>query len=127
MQYLGVRFLVALSFVLPITFSVNANDCENSMTTLEINHCAETDFERAEMLLQEVFESVLEKHKHNDALLALLNESQMQWLNYRASYCDVIYQQWIDGSIRNLKTIKCKTMITKSRSQQLRADFINEL
>jgi len=97
------------------------------MTTLEINQCAETDFERAEMLLQEVFESVLEKHKHNDALLALLNESQMQWRNYRASYCDVIYQQWIDGSIRNLKTIKCKTMITKSRSQQLRADFINEL
>ena len=61
MNNIQLHFFILFVSLSVIPFSLKATDCDNAMTTLEINQCAEADFEQAEMQLQEVFDSVLEK------------------------------------------------------------------
>jgi len=120
------RFFVPFAFLLVISSSINAKDCEDAMTTLEINQCVKADMDRAEVQLQEVFKSVLERHNHNTVLLALLNESQRHWQVYRSSYCDALYQRWISGSILNIQALSCEMDLIRQRIKLLKTDFLLE-
>lgn len=111
-----------------ISFSTFAEEkpinCNNVMSTIEINHCAAIDLESAQVTLDRYLKFSLEHNSHDPVLIAAIKLAQQNWQTYMSSHCDSVYTQWRDGTIRGVMAISCKTKLTKQRTHELWDNFL---
>ena len=99
-----------------------ALDCSKAMTTPDMNECAAIDQKKADARLNQVYQRVL-KSLEPDAGGAetkkKLVEAQRAWVKFRDADCAAVYQQHIDGTIRNVMHHGCMRARTEQRIKEL--------
>lgn len=118
------KYVVLLLACLPALLPAAELDCENAVSTLEMNECASLELEAAEREMYRYLETSLEYHSEDTELIEAIQESQAAWEEYARAHCDSVFTLWRDGTIRGLMSISCKTRRTKERTHALWSDFL---
>jgi uncharacterized protein YecT (DUF1311 family) len=109
-------------------YSVNALsddfDCNEAMTTLQVNYCAGAELKKAQYEMNEYLAKSKEHNNYDLELIKSINVAQKAWLLYADAHCDSIYTQWRDGTIRGVMSLSCKTKVTKQRTHEIWANFL---
>ncbi|MEZ5900844.1 MAG: lysozyme inhibitor LprI family protein [Hyphomicrobiaceae bacterium] len=107
-------------------------DCQNAMSTAEINVCADKEFDAADKELNAAYRSALaaipgmasEKPYDAKSWEAALRASQRAWVAFRDAECvDHLAFFWQGGSGASADIIGCKTELTKARTQELKERY----
>lgn len=122
----------ALAALLLLTSAVNAAeklDCENAVSTIEMNACAEQEFDKEDALLNETYKNALAaipematEHPYDaKSWEGALRASQRAWLAYRDAECDAhVPMFWSGGTGTTAEVIGCKSDLTKARTKELK-------
>lgn len=107
-------------------------DCDNAMSTVEMNACALRDFEAADRALNETYRKALaavpematekpfDARNWEDAL----RRSQRTWLAYRDAECkDHVPMHWTGGTGTNADVLGCMSSLTEARTKQLKERY----
>jgi uncharacterized protein YecT (DUF1311 family) len=107
-------------------------DCTNASSTVEMNFCAEKDFQAADKTLNTAYEAALASIKGRDlekpydakSFEAALRASQRAWLAYRDADCkDLVAQEWSGGSGTTSASLGCMTEKTMQRTKELKERY----
>jgi uncharacterized protein YecT (DUF1311 family) len=114
----------------PAVFAGTAQDCENAMTTQDLNACAGIEFEAADKELNAVYERAIKSIPEMaiddppfDAKSweAALRASQRAWLAFRDAECEEhVRMFWTGGTGATVDIIGCKTEKTEARTKELK-------
>jgi uncharacterized protein YecT (DUF1311 family) len=118
------KLLTFALLILPTYALANEVDCDNAVTTIEINACIGETVATAEAQLAQYIAKAKTRHVEESSVIDLLNQSQHAWLAYRKAHCDAIYDMWSDGSIRGAMFGGCMAQLTKQRTHQIWADYL---
>ena len=119
------RTLLALATVFIATLSHAKVDCKKAMTTLDINACAQADFELVEKKLNDTYRRVMKSLSKPDEGLAYaeikkgLIEAQRAWVVFREKDCDAYYTLHASGTIRTVMYIGCMQNHAEQRIKAL--------
>lgn len=109
-------------------YSVNALsdkfDCNEAMTTSQINYCAGVELEKAQHEMNAYLAKSKEHNNYDLELIKSINVAQNAWLLYANAHCDSIYTQWRGGTIRGVMSLSCKTKVTKQRTHEIWVNFL---
>lgn len=103
-------------------------DCADyAQTTVEMDGCGRTKFEKLDLELTETFQALLKALEvpeccdSKDHLEArrLAIEAQSHWLKFRKAECDGHYETISEGSLRGSFYLSCATSLTVDRIKQL--------
>lgn len=120
--------VAGLAFVHPAVADEPIN-CANAQSTVEINFCADKEYEAADKALNEAYASALKvvrsrnEDKPYDAksFEQALRGAQRAWVAYRDADCkDVISQVWTNGSGTTSAILQCMTEKTVQRTKELK-------
>ena len=114
--------LLALPFAVSAT--EHETDCDNAMTTMDINHCAYLELESAQAELLEYLEASFEHNSDDPELIDAIKLAQQDWQAYKTSHCASIYTQWREGTIRGVMAISCETRLTQQRTHEIWLNFL---
>lgn len=99
-------------------------DCTNPITTNEVEICIAIETEIADENLSKYLQAARQRFAEDSDWLSLLDDSQVKWTAYRQTYCDSIYQFWIEGSIRGAKYSQCMKALSKLRTHVIWKDYL---
>lgn len=116
--------LILAFATLPTFASDTAQDCENAMSTMEINQCAQLELETAEAEMHRYLVAALNRHEADATLVESIQQAQELWEGYRQAHCDAVYTQWRDGTIRGVMSLSCKKQLTQARTHTLWESFL---
>ena len=119
-----ISALISVCFSFSALAGENVVDCENAMTTLDINHCATIELESAQVELEQYLEASFEHNAYDEELVTSIRAAQESWLAYMSAHCDSVYTQWRDGTIRGVMALSCKIRLTKQRTHEVWANFL---
>ena len=107
-------------------------DCDNALSTYEMNACADKDFVAADALLNAAYQKALkavpglasEKPYDEKSWTDALRISQRTWVAFRDAECkDHIAMFWGGGTGATAQIIGCMTTKTKERTKELQDDY----
>jgi len=116
--------LASLTFAVMAMGDDKAPDCDNAMTTLDINHCAAMELASAQAELSQYVEVSVMHHADDPEMVAAIEASQQAWQVYVTAHCDAVYTQWRDGSIRGVMALTCETELTQQRTHTVWESFL---
>lgn len=96
-------------------------DCRNA-NMVELGQCAIADFRQADKALNAAYNQA-RGDSRNDALRALLLESQRAWLRLRDANCDFESGVYEGGSMAGLAAVNCLLRMTRERATYLEHAF----
>lgn len=103
-------------------------DCDQAMTTFEVNACAmvalEAETARMELYLEAARARAAEMDQSPDFAqptdqVRYLEEAQAAWEIYAGLVCDGVYDQWKEGTIRTVMAIGCRIDLTRERTHTI--------
>ena len=124
-----------LLFALALQGSLDArareSNCRDPQTQLDMNMCAEIEFERADAQLNAVWRDAIaaarvadreiEQSDHRPTEEAKMREAQRAWLVFRDAQCTVEgYDEARGGSMEPMVNGQCLARLTRERIAQLR-------
>lgn len=135
------RHAVLLLAVLAVVPAVHAEDedkidCSNAMSTVEMNHCAGLDLDKADAELNKVYKMALSRipeiamdeapfdaKSWEEALRA----SQRAWVAFRDAECDRhVPMGWTGGTGTTVAVLGCKSALTEARTKALKDQYEKE-
>jgi uncharacterized protein YecT (DUF1311 family) len=102
-------------------------DCSEAITQLEMNECAEADFELADRELNRIYNAILTSHRKDVGFVKRLRAAQRAWIAFRdaeleaaffcesGNYCDCF------GSMAPMSFSALKTKMTRAPTEQLQS------
>ncbi|MEM0981592.1 MAG: lysozyme inhibitor LprI family protein [Cyanobacteria bacterium P01_H01_bin.58] len=99
-------------------------DCDQAITTIEVNHCAALELEAAETVMAEYLQASQDRYAHDVIVIQAIDTTQKAWLIYRAAHCDSVFEVWRTGTIRTLMWLECSTELTQQRTFDLWHSFL---
>ncbi|MEO1094318.1 MAG: lysozyme inhibitor LprI family protein [Cyanobacteria bacterium J06638_28] len=99
-------------------------DCDQALTTIEVNYCAALDLEAAEAVMAEYLQASQDRYAHDATVLQSIDTAQDTWLIYRAAHCDSVFEVWRTGTIRTLMWLECSIELTQQRTFDLWHSFL---
>ena len=119
------KLICSIIFALfPIHASADQMNCENATTTIQINTCIGQEIEAANYLLTQYVAKAKARYADQAEVIASIAHAQQNWLAYRQSHCDSVYDIWSDGSIRGAMFGECMLQLTKQRTHQIWKDYL---
>lgn len=123
--------LLALTLNAPACFAGNKEniDCNNAMSTVEMNYCAGEDFEKADAELNALYAKAIaaipgmatEKPYDAKSWEEALRGSQRAWVAFRDAECGGhVPMFWGGGTGTTVDVLGCKTSLTQARSKELK-------
>jgi uncharacterized protein YecT (DUF1311 family) len=122
-RWLSLVFLLAASGVV----AQERTDCSQAMTQLEMNECAEIDFELADKELNRIYNAVLDGHTREEGFVKRLRAAQRAWTAFRdaeleaAFFCESGNYRDCFGSMAPMSFSVLKAKMTRDRTEQLRS------
>lgn len=105
-------------------------DCSNGgNTTVEMQYCAEQDYDKADKQLNAVYKQALKTEADLDSqaqskaqagAVASLKAAQRIWIQYRDAHCDTVGYEAQGGTILGQLLLSCKTEMTNDRIKALK-------
>ncbi|MDX3774994.1 DUF1311 domain-containing protein [Chromatiaceae bacterium AAb-1] len=120
-KYIAVM-LAILSF--SALASEESIDCENAMSTLEINQCALMELNTAKTELTRYLDAGYQRYSDDPELIDAIKTAQENWQTYAASHCQSVYTQWREGTIRGVMALSCQIKLTKQRTYEVWESFL---
>jgi len=105
----------------------NELDCENALTTPEVNRCLARDADAAEATMTTYLEASRERLETQTEALAGLDKAQAAWENYRDTHCSAIYSYWQSGTIRGAMFTGCRINLAQERTHALWRSYIQPM
>lgn len=116
--------LFGFVFSVAVAAEDDALDCENAISTLQINQCASIELGAAKAELAKYLDTSFEHNSYDPELIQSIRVAQADWQAYMSSHCDSLYTQWREGTIRGVMAISCKTKLTKQRTHEVWESFL---
>jgi uncharacterized protein YecT (DUF1311 family) len=125
--------LVALALQASLDARAREFHCDDPQNQMEMNVCAQIDFERADAELNAVWRQVVAAARIADREIqrgydqrptseAKLREAQRAWIIFRDAHCTVQgYDEARGGSMEPMVYGACRAELTRQRIAQLRA------
>jgi len=113
--------LAVLLFILLIgrpAFAENAEPCAAATNTLELNECAQRQFDRQEKQLNAVYQDTL-KLLEGSATKQLLIAAQRRWVEFRQADCDAQRNLFEGGTVAPQVYLGCMVDHAKQRGKEL--------
>ncbi|MGQ0457652.1 MAG: lysozyme inhibitor LprI family protein [Hyphomicrobium sp.] len=107
-------------------------DCENAMSTHDLNACAGREFETADAAMNEAYKKALaaipsmasDPPYDAKSWEAALRASQRAWVAFRDAECQGhVAMFWTGGTGATADIIGCETEMTKARTEALKARY----
>jgi len=92
--------------------------CDSDMSSM--NLCAEYQFVVADRRMNEVYKSVISRHRDSKSIPALI-QSQKAWLSYRNAACAFESSGVMGGSLHAFSSLRCSMAKTELRATELEA------
>ena len=106
-------------------------DCDNALSTLDMNACAARDVQAEEARMNQYLDAAVtvlraeaESPELAEQVVVELRASQQKWVDYAQSACATVYTRWQGGSIRNLMALTCREQLTQERSHAIWSGYI---
>jgi uncharacterized protein YecT (DUF1311 family) len=109
--------VLALSLLL-CSASSFALDCDNAVTTPDLNECAAREQKQAEVKLNQVYQRVL-KTISSPKVRTQFVAAQRAWVKFREADCKAVYEQHADGTIRTVMYLGCMQNRAQTRIKEL--------
>jgi len=100
--------------------------------TPEIEYCANREFQKADRKLNVTYNQILTQIKANPSMNPMgksmrseFVKAQRNWIAFRDAECGAHYTYYIDGTIRGLMFVSCKTQLTEQREKDLRSFYLS--
>lgn len=100
--------------------------------TPEIEYCANREFQKSDHKLNVTYNQILTQIKTNPpmnpmgkSLRSEFVKAQRLWITFRDAECGTHYTYYIDGTIRGLMFVSCKTQLTEQREKDLRSFYLS--
>ena len=126
--------LVAAARPLTAAAGDDRPDCGHATTQIEMNACAELEFEEADKALNALWPKFVADARERDAdqgkemkalgvptTLAALREAQHAWIAFRDAECSYESYAAFGGTMQPMLGSLCKARMTKSRIEELKA------
>lgn len=127
--------VLAIALVLPFAPALAQEDkvdCQNAVTQMDMNICANKDYEAADTELNKVYKLALAATKQQDKELAeidanyvgaeeALKKAQRAWIGYRDGQCELSSFEARGGSMEPMLVSGCLTELTRARTKELQA------
>ena len=103
----------------PLTAVAQSPDCSNLRTQLDMNTCAGLSWERADLALNEAFQTLTPNL--SDSRQLALAEVQLRWLEFRDAECQ-FSSSWAEGgSLQPALEGGCLAELTEQRTIELKS------
>lgn len=120
-------FLAFLAAVLALPLAAQEVDCADAVTQMDMNICAEEEWQAADAELNSTYQEVMAGMKQMDADLpeelqgaeVALREAQRAWIGYRDANCTAAGFKMRGGSAEPLLVYGCLRSLTETRTQEL--------
>jgi uncharacterized protein YecT (DUF1311 family) len=109
--------VLALSLLL-CSASSFALDCDNAVSTPDLNECAAREQKAVEAILNTVYQRVL-KATSAPAVRTQLVAAQRAWIKFRGADCKAVHQKYADGTIRTVMYLGCMQNRAETRIKEL--------
>lgn len=129
----------AVATLLPLAtsgFAANAAaediNCANANSTVEMNFCADKDYQAADKELNKAYDAALASTKSRDdekpydakSFEEAMRAAQRAWVAYRDADCkDLIAQEWSGGTGTTAASLGCMTEKTIQRTKELKERY----
>lgn len=117
-----LKIIVLISILVLSISQALAIDCQNAVTQLDINQCANSDYKKADTELNRIYKQVLAKTPATQR--SLLKSAQLTWIKYRDADCTFQSSATEGGSVHPMIISACLTHKTEARSAEL-LSFLN--
>ncbi|MES2206878.1 MAG: lysozyme inhibitor LprI family protein [Pseudomonadota bacterium] len=104
-----------------------ASNCNNAVTTPDINQCAKIEQEKVEVKLNLTYQDVIKRFSVPDTkddkpseIKESLVKAQRAWLKFREADCHAVYVQNQGGTIRTAMYIGCMQARAEQRIKELK-------
>lgn len=119
--------LIVAVLALSGTQAQDKPDCSNAMTQLEMNQCANMDFQAADAELNMIYKKAMEKMRETDSYLPdnlkgaaeTLRDAQRAWIPYRDKACEAYGFLARGGSMEPMLYSNCLADLTSQRVKDL--------
>jgi uncharacterized protein YecT (DUF1311 family) len=134
-----IRPSIALSILLTLAHGVPAwagaqgVNCQEALSTVEMNTCAGAEFETADTELNRVYKAAIaaipamatgEPPFDTASWEEALRASQRAWVAFRDAECEEhLAKFWTGGTGATVDIISCKTEKTEQRTKELKARY----
>lgn len=123
-----LRFVLLLLLFLPASAVAQSVDCANTSIQLELNYCAEQDWQAADADLNRVYKDTMAAMKAMDQSLPpelrgaaeTLRDAQRAWITFRDKNCNLAGYPMRGGSAEPLLIYGCLRQMTLDRTAELR-------
>ncbi|HEY2033069.1 MAG TPA: lysozyme inhibitor LprI family protein [Rhizomicrobium sp.] len=92
-------------------------DCNNAMTQMDMNICADREYQRADKALGHAYTTAMSSEDGKGR--ELLRASERAWIAFRDAECTYEANASAGGSIQPMEYSNCLTELTKARTKQL--------
>lgn len=114
-----------------VEFNGEKIDCDNAMTTYEMNACAAQSHNDVDKELNQVYQQLIvgirkdnpEKSAAN-AHVALLRKAQRAWIAFRDAECELELLGEMGGREYSLNLSSCKESLTAKRVTELKSKIV---
>jgi uncharacterized protein YecT (DUF1311 family) len=111
----------------------NPIDCAETATTVEMNYCAERDYERVDEKLNAIYQEVVAGLRTSDGRPPYdpknweseLRNAQRSWIAFRDAECKgLVPMEWGGGTATAAAVLICMTELTKARIKAFRDRYV---
>jgi uncharacterized protein YecT (DUF1311 family) len=97
--------------------ATEANPCDEARTQVEMNECADRQYQKADAELNRVYQQLMRASGGKDAKL---KTAQLAWIKFRDAECDYEAAFNEGGSMQPMTYSFCLADVTTARTKQLR-------
>jgi len=116
-----MRCILPLLLFSLVTAGSAAAQCKDTVSTKDMQDCADAEYKKADADLNSVYQATLKKLKPEDA--ALLKKAERAWVAYRDAHCDAQYHLFAGGSIAAVSLTQCRTALTAARAKEIKDSY----
>jgi uncharacterized protein YecT (DUF1311 family) len=114
-------FLSCVALLINVSAQKRAakNPCDDAHTQLDMNICADKQFQAADAELNRVYKQIMSKAENDPKLKA----AEVSWLKYRDDNCAYEASMYEGGSMQPMVYSFCLERMTKARAAELRGQL----
>ena len=98
--------------------------CPDAQTTIDMNRCYADVLHRAEAKRERYLAAAIAAQTDRPKLQVAIRKSSAAFAAYRDAECGAVYQDWEEGTIRNVMALGCQIDLTDRRTHTIWANWL---